>query len=194
MRRHHRFDRNDTEHWESWTGFGRGQWRGRFFEKGDLKYVLLDLLAAEPAHGYELIRRLEGRFGGSYSPSPGTVYPTLQLLEDLGYVTVEQRDGKKVYSITEAGRGFLTENRGSVDDIWGRVGKAQYDILGELFRDLRTEFRSLRTDFKAHVNTVNGDQVGRIRDVLRRSVAEIREILERREEPSVAAEPEPPKE
>jgi DNA-binding PadR family transcriptional regulator len=91
---------------------GFGPRRGRVFEKGDLKYVILDLLKDEPSHGYELIRALEERFRGFYSPSPGSIYPTLQLLEDLGHVTVTQRDGKKVYTITEQGRGFLEEHRG----------------------------------------------------------------------------------
>ena len=62
---------------------GFGPRRGRVFEKGDLKYLILDLLKDEPSHGYELIRALEERFRGFYSPSPGSVYPTLQLLEDL---------------------------------------------------------------------------------------------------------------
>jgi DNA-binding PadR family transcriptional regulator len=106
--------------------FGWGPWRGghgpgRVFGKGDLKYVLLDLLRDRPAHGYELIRALEERFRGFYSPSPGSVYPTLQLLEDLGYVTSTQQNGRKIYSITDEGRKFLEENRRSVDDIWGRA-------------------------------------------------------------------------
>ena len=102
---------------------GFGSRRGRVFEKGDLKYVILDLLKDEPSHGYELIRALEERFRGFYSPSPGSVYPTLQLLEDLGHVTVVQRDGKKVYTITEQGRELLETHRGSVEEIWGELGR-----------------------------------------------------------------------
>jgi DNA-binding PadR family transcriptional regulator len=185
MRRHHRFDFGPGEYWR---GFGRGPWRERFFEKGDLKYVLLDLLATEPAHGYELIRRLEDRFGGWYSPSPGTVYPTLQLLEDLGYVTVSERDGKKIYAITDAGRSFLAENRGSVDTIWGRVGGVSGDVIADLFRDVRQELRNLRGEFRTQVGRIDAEQVRRIRDVLGRSMREIREILERREEAGVTGE------
>src|ERR671915_2152139 len=108
--------------WGPWRGRGFDHGRGRVFGKGDLKYVILDLLQDKPAHGYELIRALEERFRGFYSPSPGSVYPTLQLLEDLGYVSATQQDGKKVYRITDEGRKFLEENRRSVEDIWGRVG------------------------------------------------------------------------
>src|SRR5262245_30800963 len=81
--------------------------RDRIFEKGDLKSVILQLLKEKPRHGYEVIRALEERFGGFYSPSPGAVYPTLQMLEDLGYTSVVSQDGKKVYTITDEGLKFL---------------------------------------------------------------------------------------
>src|SRR6476469_8392267 len=90
-----------------WFGGGRrgrgGPFRGgRMFEQGDLKYVILQLLEEKPRHGYEIIKALEERFGGAYSPSAGTVYPTLTLLEDLGYARVTfAAGGKKVYSITD---------------------------------------------------------------------------------------------
>ena len=89
-------------------GWGRGHGfdprRGRMFEKGDLKYVILDLLKDKPSHGYEVIRALEERFRGFYSPSPGSVYPTLQLLADEGLISAEESQGRKTYSLTEAGR------------------------------------------------------------------------------------------
>ena len=72
------------------------QFRRQMFERGDLKYVILEQLKDKPAHGYELIKALEERFGGFYAPSPGAVYPTLQMLEDMGYVSSVQQDGRKV--------------------------------------------------------------------------------------------------
>src|SRR6266481_6377111 len=97
---------------------GRGKSRGgpfgggRMFEQGDLKFVILRLLDEKPRHGYEIIKELEERSGGRYTPSPGTVYPTLTMLEDMGFAsaTVEE-GGKKVYSITDAGRQHLSENK-----------------------------------------------------------------------------------
>jgi DNA-binding PadR family transcriptional regulator len=80
------------------------------FGRGDLKYALLDLLRERPKHGYEMIKELEDRSGGFYTPSAGAVYPTLQLLEDRGWVTVETRDGKKVYQMTDAGKSALAEH------------------------------------------------------------------------------------
>src|SRR5204863_10191366 len=85
--------------------------------RGDLKYVILELLRDQPRHGYDIIRALEERSRGTYRPSPGSVYPTLQMLEDLGYVTSSQEEGKKVYSITEEGRRYLGEQQSTVDDI-----------------------------------------------------------------------------
>ena len=81
-------------------GFER---HAHLFERGHLKYVILDLLKDKPAHGYEIIKALEERFHGFYSPSAGSVYPTLQLLEDMGYVKSSDQDGKKVYTITAEG-------------------------------------------------------------------------------------------
>jgi len=99
-------------------GFDR---RYRFFGKGDLKYVILDLLKDKPSHGYEIIRDLEDRFHGLYSPSAGSVYPTLQLLEDLDYVKAAEQDGKKVYTITESGLKFLKESEETVGRIKGHM-------------------------------------------------------------------------
>src|SRR5260370_19294458 len=89
--------------------------------RGDLKVFILDQLKDKPAHGYELIKALEERFGGFYAPSPGAVCPTLQMLEDMGYVTSVQQDGRKVYSITDAGRTFMTERRPQVDEVFSRM-------------------------------------------------------------------------
>lgn len=83
---------------------GGGRRRQR---RGDIKYVLLELLAEQPRHGYDLIKALEERSGGFYRPSPGTVYPTLQLLEDEGHLSSSTVDGKRVYTITDSGRQLL---------------------------------------------------------------------------------------
>ncbi len=95
--------------------------RSHLFEKGDLKYIILDLLKDKPSHGYEIIRALEERFHGFYTPSAGSVYPTLQLLEDMGYVSSLEQDGKKVYTITEAGKSFLSEREETVHKIKDHV-------------------------------------------------------------------------
>lgn len=106
-------------------GGSRGR-RERVFDQGDLRLLLLSLIAERPSHGYELIRSIEEKLGGAYSPSPGVVYPTLTLLEELGYATFEaQEGGRKLYSITEAGRGYLAENGDTVDGIGRRMQDAR---------------------------------------------------------------------
>lgn len=97
--------------------------RWRFYDRGDLKFVILRLLRDKPMHGYEVMRSLEEDSGGWYRASAGSVYPTLQMLEDQGYVRGEERDGKKVYSITDAGREYLAENSDVVEDILSRVSE-----------------------------------------------------------------------
>ena len=98
---------------------------GRVFDHGDLRYVLLQLIAEKPRYGYELIKTIEESFSAAcYSPSPGVVYPTLTLLEELGYLRPESSSGsKKLYSLTEEGAAFLTANRALVDAIFARMAQ-----------------------------------------------------------------------
>jgi len=104
---------------------GRGFGLRRHFEQGDLRFVILHLLAEKPRHGYEIIKAIEEQFGGQYSPSPGVIYPTLTLLEDLGYARVAAADdgSKKVCEITETGRAFLAENRATLDAVLARMAE-----------------------------------------------------------------------
>jgi len=107
---------------------GRGAGRhgggggGRIFGHGGLRLVLLQLIADKPRHGYELIKEIGDRLGGSYSPSPGVIYPTLTLLEEMGYTTMaENGGGRKLYSITDAGQTHLAENRTMADAMLARM-------------------------------------------------------------------------
>ena len=103
---------------------GRGG-LGRFFAHGDLRLVILHLIAEKPRHGYEIIKAIEEQVAGAYSPSPGVIYPTLTLLEELGYVTVSAGDGaKKLHEITAEGRAFLDANHRAVDALLARMAEA----------------------------------------------------------------------
>lgn len=103
--------------WDGLRGGGR-RGSGRMFGHGDLKLLLLALIEQEPRHGYELIRTIEDMFHGQYSPSPGTVYPTLTLLEEMGYVAAQSEEsGRKRFAITNEGRAFLDENRATVEAV-----------------------------------------------------------------------------
>jgi DNA-binding PadR family transcriptional regulator len=98
-----------------------GRHGGRFFNYGDLRLLLLAMIAEEPRHGYELIKAIEERFAGSYSPSPGVIYPTLSWLDDMGYAVIEaEGGGRKRYSITPEGEAFLEANRAAADALLSR--------------------------------------------------------------------------
>ena len=105
---------------------GRGRrypGRKRMFESGELRLVLLKLIADEPRHGYDLIRAIEDLTGGEYAPSPGVVYPTLTLLQDMGFIEEAAGDGpRKPFQITEEGRAHLEERSGEIDGLLERLG------------------------------------------------------------------------
>ena len=93
----------------------RGRRSGRMFDHGELRLVVLALIAERPRHGYELIKEIEDRLAGTYSPSPGVIYPTLTMLEELGHATVAESEGKKLYTITAEGTAYLDANKSAVD-------------------------------------------------------------------------------
>ena len=95
---------------------------GRFFGHGDLRLVILHLIAEKPRHGYEIIKAIEDGASGAYSPSPGVIYPTLTLLEELGYVTATVEGAKRLHEITAEGRAFLDANRSALDALLSRLG------------------------------------------------------------------------
>ena len=102
-------------------GRGGGFPFGRFVGDGELRLIVLSLVAESPRHGYEIIKALEERSGGFYSPSPGVIYPTLTFLEEAGHAVSSADGNKKVYAITEAGRAHLEENRVEADAILSRI-------------------------------------------------------------------------
>jgi DNA-binding PadR family transcriptional regulator len=110
---------NDSSNWNAW--FYTPLKRGRFFGAGELRLAILSLLSESPKHGYELMKELEARSGGSYRVSAGTMYPTLQQLEDEGMVTSEQMEGKRVYRLTELGQQELEREAKTVEDIWRKA-------------------------------------------------------------------------
>lgn len=117
--------RHEGHHGHHHHGRHGGGRHGRAFDYGELRLVVLAMIAEQPHHGYELIKAIEERMAGSYSPSPGVIYPTLAWLEDMGYTAPETADGaRKRYRITEEGQAFLTANRAAVDALFSRIGSA----------------------------------------------------------------------
>lgn len=153
----------------------------RFFERGGIKFAILEHLKDKPRHGYDIIREMEDRSGGFYSPSPGAIYPTLQALEDQDLVASSVEDGKKVYTITEAGLAYLEEHKERArghrerwEAHWGPGPQAEGWSAVEAIRD------SLG-DVKRMVRRTAGDpaRLKEIGDVLEEAAERIRDILKR---------------
>jgi DNA-binding PadR family transcriptional regulator len=167
-----------------WWGAGarpRGRRRGwgRLFEQGDLKYVILRLLEEKPRHGYEVIKELEDRFGGAYSPSPGTVYPTLTMLEDLGYARASvDEGGRKVYEITDPGRAYLKEHSETVDGIFDRMARFVEGFLDEPMMEVNSAFKHLgrATYGMASRHVGNAERLRKVREILERAAREIEDL------------------
>lgn len=117
------FGRGGPEGARGWGGQGRGGRGGRrVFDSGELRLVLLKLIADQPRHGYDLIRAIEELSGGAYAPSPGVVYPTLTMLHDMGHIDEAKAEGsRKAYAITPEGAAHLAEHKAEVDALLERL-------------------------------------------------------------------------
>ncbi len=147
MRHHH------THHHPFGRGFRggaergeRGSRGGRMFDQGDLRWVVLQLVAEQPRHGYEIIKEIEDRMGGGYSPSPGVIYPTLTLLEELGLLTVAASEGgRKLHSITKEGLAQLEAHKATVEDLFQRMHKVRERSAGAAPAPVTRAIENLRT-------------------------------------------------
>ena len=120
-----RFARGPSRGHDHEDGRGRnsrgGGRPGRLFDHGELRFVVLALVAERPRHGYEIIKEIEDRVAGTYSPSPGVIYPTLTMLEEIGHATVTESAGRKLYAITPDGIASLAANKAALDGALGRM-------------------------------------------------------------------------
>ncbi|MCG2627004.1 PadR family transcriptional regulator [Bradyrhizobium sp. WYCCWR 13023] len=168
--------------------FGRGgnDFPGaRRLSSQDLQLVILALLADRPAHGYELIKIIEERSEGFYTPSPGVIYPALTYLEEVGHASVAQDGGRKLYSITPQGEAFLAEQRGTADAILqalSRIGRRMDEVreafagVSDLDADASDELHRARHNLKRALRSKHGSdpaEARRIAGILERAAAEI---------------------
>jgi DNA-binding PadR family transcriptional regulator len=153
----------------------------RFFKKGDLKYVILDILKDYPSHGYDITTILEERFHGLYSPSAGSIYPILQFLENAKYLTSCRREGKNVYTITDAGKNFLLEEKNTTDKIKERFQGLWASSDKEYLRDVRallnysSEIRHIIGRIAVSKDT---SKVAVIKKILAKAFTEIKTVTE----------------
>lgn len=131
----------------------------RLFGHGDLRLWLLKLLAEEPRHGYEIIAGLEEQFLGVYSPSPGTVYPRLQALEQEGLIEVErEEEGRKVYKLTAAGREELQQRTKELRELGERLARSAREISRDIRDDVKASVRDLRREILEAAREVRRDE------------------------------------
>lgn len=151
----------------------------RIFTKGDIKYVILDLLKEKPSYGYEIMHSLEEQFHGFYSPSAGSVYPTLQMLEDMGYVSSSERDGKKVYTITDEGKQFLTEQRDSIHRVKSYMRDRQEESDREELRDIFFDMKRMVQLVSRKIRRLDLEKLKKIREEVDRTYRHIEQIIDK---------------
>jgi DNA-binding PadR family transcriptional regulator len=158
---------------------------GRMLAQGDLRLIALALIAEQPRHGYEIIKVLEDKTAGWYSPSPGIVYPTLTYLEEAGYVTAQAEGAKKLYSITDQGRAHLDENRDFVDAVLERMS-----AVGEKVKRMREHFGRAEYDDEPRGRRRRGrdDDGDSVPPLVRAALDNLREVAARQIEADEDAE------
>ncbi|HWD58736.1 MAG TPA: PadR family transcriptional regulator [Stellaceae bacterium] len=183
----HHPGRGGHRHMRAGFGFGgrqgRHEHRGmrggrlrRVFDQGDLRYVLLRLIAETPRHGYELIKAIEEKFGGTYSPSPGVIYPTLTLLEELGDIRPESAEGaRKQFAITAEGAGFLTAHQAVVDQIFARMAEIGQAYAGGPAPEIKRAMQNLEAALTIRLGRgpLSADEVRAVTAVLDRAAGEV---------------------
>jgi len=155
-------------------GFGRSG-GGRFFGPGDLRALLLWLIGEKPRHGYELIKAAEQLVGGAYSPSPGSVYPILSLLEDIGQIEASASAGpKKLFQITDEGRKVLQQERAVIEGLLSRM-QIMARTMGGMRppEEILQAFQTLKTALALHATSWTDDEVLRVSGIIKSAIAEI---------------------
>ncbi len=170
-------------------GFGRGEGRfgggsgrfggpgggGRMLGHGDLRLLLLALIGEKPRHGYDLIRAVEEKFAGAYAPSPGAVYPTLQMLEEQDLIRAEASEGsKKLFAITAEGRAFLKDNDATVQGILTRIELAAAAFATEATPDsVREAVKTLKQALHMRRGPWTDEEAARVRAVIEKAARDI---------------------
>ncbi len=163
-----------------WHEFGGGRGRGhgrpeRPLEQGDLRWLVLDLIAEQPRHGYEIIKAIEDLTDGQYAPSPGVVYPTLTYLEETGLIVGETQGNKKLYTITDEGRAALEANADALQAVRSRIEGARARSCGPLAPEVMRALGNLRAALQVRVSKgeLTPESLARITATLDRAAAEI---------------------
>ena len=177
------FDFGDDEPFGRGRGGGGGRrGRNRMFEGGELRLVLLKLIADEPRHGYELIKAVEEMTGGDYAPSPGIVYPTLTMLEDMGLIAERKsKDSKKIFEATEDGRAHLEEQSDEVEALMERLEETGHRRSRSHRPEMGRAIANLMAALKNRVATEgwNEDLLEEVVDIIDEAARKIERVAKR---------------
>lgn len=148
-------------------------------ERGEIRYLVLDAIRERPRHGYEVIQHIEQRAGGSYRPSPGVIYPTLQMLEELGHARVVEAEGRKAYEITDEGKKDLEQSGRAVEDFYQRFDEEPWEHHAEDFAEVMWRIARLVKTFKrgARRGRMTPEMLRGIRAVLDQALNGIEDVL-----------------
>jgi len=138
----------------------------RFFGAGDLRYVILQLISEKPSHGYEIIKSIQERLGGTYAPSPGVVYPMLTMLEEMGHATVVTDGARKLYTITEEGSKSLAENKALIDGLFSRMDQVRGEQGGERSQEIQRAIANFRMALQMKKGPLTTEQIHAITDII----------------------------
>ena len=185
-----RFVRGSGRNGEVWPGgasagrsggshFGGGGRLGRLFAHGDLHVLILHLIGEKPRHGYDLIKAIEEMAGGGYTPSPGTIYPALTLLEEQGSVVIAPSEGsKKLYTITSVGTAYLASNAGVLEILLARLKQARAAQGADAAPDIARAVENIKLSLHLRLarGGLNTEQTRALSDILDRAASEIERV------------------
>ncbi len=176
---HHGHGMGRPDHAPGAHGGAHGGGRAR---RGETRYVLLDALLSGPKHGYEIVKALEERSGGQYVPSPGTVYPTMQYLQDEGHVTAIQDGERRVFQLTDAGKAEVEAHAAEVEGFWARfqakgVAKASEYEVGFLEEELESLNRTIWSGLGNAIERGDQEMIRRVRQTVEGCRNDVRNVI-----------------
>src|SRR5437899_11939720 len=148
----------------------------RFFGAGDLRYVILQLISEKPSHGYEIIKSIEERLGGTYAPSPGIVYPMLTMLEEMGWASAVTEGTRKLYSITEDGAKALAENKAMVDALFARMDSVRREYANQRPQQIERAVENLRMALRMKMGSLTTEQIHAVTDIIDAAAKQIERV------------------
>jgi DNA-binding PadR family transcriptional regulator len=187
-RKNHGFSKKNQGrgHHKGWHHQKKSPWysdligrRGTRVERGETRYLILDTLAGQGRHGYDIMQSIQEKTGGLYRPSPGTVYPTLQMLEDLKLISSREEGNRKIYELTATGKEELEGKKSLLEDIYEDLGQdqtlEQNEFIGETHDQMMRMFKSIARSFQR--GSLDTGKADRINEVIQEAVRRVDWIL-----------------